>query len=125
MIRKNNLFKTLSILIFFTISTLSNVSAIELKKKLPKIGGSSGSGVSLDDAKTNFTKIFFESALDYMEAQFHLFNALEMNDEANKTRKSIDFVKDSKKRGQRRLTNAFNTVSIIQQQLKVPYKRSS
>ncbi len=95
---KYNLFKTVAILIFFTISSVSNVSAIELKKKLPKIGGSSGSGVSLDDAKTNFTKIFFESALDYMEAQFHLFNALEMNDEANKTRKSIDFVKDSKKK---------------------------
>ena len=31
-----------------------------------------------------------------MEAQFHLFNALEMNDEASKTRKSIDFVKNEK-----------------------------
>ena len=60
MIMKNNIFKTVVILIFFTISTFSNVSAIELKKKLPKIGGSSGSGISLDDAKTNFTKIFFD-----------------------------------------------------------------
>ena len=108
---KNNFFKTFAILIFFTVSAFSNVSAIELKKKLPKIGGSSGNGVSLDDAKTKFTKIFFESALDYMEAQFHLFNALEMNDEANKTRKSIDFVKDEKKKEGKRLTNAFNTVS--------------
>ena len=98
MLNRNNIFKTVVILMFFTISTVSNVSAIELKKKLPKIGGSSGNGVSLDDAKTKFTKIFFESALDYMEAQFHLFNALEMNDEANKTRKSIDFVKDKKKK---------------------------
>ena len=95
-------------MIFFTISTLSNVSAIELKKKLPKIGGSSGSGVSLDDAKQILLK-YSLSQLDYMEAQFHLFNALEMNDEANKTRKSIDFVKDSKEG--KRLTNAFNTVS--------------
>ena len=45
-----------------------------------------------------------------MEAQFHLFNALEMNDEAAKTKKSIDFVKDDKKEG-KRLTNAFNAVS--------------
>ena len=111
MIRKNILFKTVTILIFFTFSTFSNVSAIELKKKLPKIGGSSGGELNIDDAKTKFTKIFFESALDYMEAQFHLFNALEMNDEANKTRKSIDFVKDSKKKEGKRLTNAFNTVS--------------
>lgn len=106
----NNIFKTFAVLIFFTISTFTNVSALELKK-LPKIGGSSGSGISLDDAKTNFTKIFFDSALDYMEAQFHLFNALEMNDEANKTRKSIDFVKDDKKKEGKRLTNAFDTVS--------------
>ena len=87
MIKINNAFKTVAILIFFTISTFTNISALELKK-LPKIGKSSNSGISLNDAKTNFTKIFFESSLDYMEAQFHLFNALEMNDEANKTRKS-------------------------------------
>ena len=46
-----------------------------------------------------------------MEAQFHLFNALEMNDEANKTRKSIDFVKNDKNKEGKRLTNAFNSVS--------------
>ena len=78
---------------------------------MPKIGGKSSGGVNLNDAKTKFTKIFFESALDYMEAQYHLFNALEMNDEAGKTRKSIEFVKDKKKKEGKRLTNAFNTVS--------------
>jgi len=46
-----------------------------------------------------------------MEAQFHLFNALEMNDEASKTRKSIDFVKNEKNKEGKRLTNAFNVVS--------------
>jgi hypothetical protein len=46
-----------------------------------------------------------------MEAQFHLFNALEMNDEASKTRKSIDFVKNDKNKEGKRLTNAFNSVS--------------
>ena len=111
MFKALNVVKTTTIIFLFTVSIFSNATAIDLKKKLPKIGGSSGSGISLDDAKTNFTKIFFESALDYMEAQFHLFNALEMNDEANKTRKSIDFVKDSKKKEGKRLTNAFNTVS--------------
>lgn len=46
-----------------------------------------------------------------MEAQYHLFNALEMNDEAGKTRKSIDFVKNTKNKEGKRLTNAFNSVS--------------
>ena len=46
-----------------------------------------------------------------MEAQYHLFNALEMNDEASKTRKSIDFVKNDKNKEGKRLTNAFNSVS--------------
>ncbi len=107
---KFKIFKTLTILLFFSLTSLNQASAIELKKKLPKIGGSGGD-INLSDAKTKFTQIFFESALDYMEAQYHLFNALEMNDEAGKTRKSIDFVKDSKKKEGKRLTNAFNTVS--------------
>tara|TARA_B100000586_G_C19957079_1_gene362101 strand:- start:55 stop:705 length:651 start_codon:yes stop_codon:yes gene_type:complete len=106
-----NRFKKYFIILFFTFFSINQSSAIELKKKLPKIGGSSSNGLNLDDAKTNFTKIFFESALDYMEAQYHLFNALEMNDEAGKTRKSIDFVKNNKKKESKRLTNAFNTVS--------------
>ena len=109
MIKNISIFKTLSILLFFTVSSLNQASALELK--VPKIGGKSSGGISLGDAKTKFTQIFFESALDYMEAQYHLFNALEMNDEANKTRKSIDFVKDKKKKEGKRLTNAFNTVS--------------
>jgi len=106
-----NRFKKYFIILFFTFFSINQSSAIELKKKLPKIGGSSSNGLNLGDAKTNFTKIFFESALDYMEAQYHLFNALEMNDEAGKTRKSIDFVKNNKKKESKRLTNAFNTVS--------------
>tara|TARA_B100001173_G_scaffold270868_1_gene248516 strand:- start:30 stop:683 length:654 start_codon:yes stop_codon:yes gene_type:complete len=109
MIKNISIFKTLTILLFFTVSSLNQASALELK--VPKIGGKSSGGISLGDAKTKFTQIFFESALDYMEAQYHLFNALEMNDEANKTRKSIDFVKDKKKKEGKRLTNAFNTVS--------------
>jgi len=107
--KKISIFKTLTILLFFVFSSSNQVSALELK--VPKVSGNSSGGINLNDAKTKFTKIFFESALDYMEAQFHLFNALEMNDEANKTRKSIDFVKDSKKKEGKRLTNAFNTVS--------------
>ena len=92
--------------------SINSSFAIELKKlKIPKVGNSSSSGMSLNDTKTQFTKIFFESALEYMEAQYHLFNALEMNDEAGKTRKSIDFVKNTKNKEGKRLTNAFNSVS--------------
>ena len=78
---------TLPILFFLIISFSAN--ALELK--LPKVGGAKG---NLKGAKLNFTKMFFESSINYMEAQYHLFNALEMNDEASKTKKSIDFVKD-------------------------------
>ena len=46
-----------------------------------------------------------------MEAQAYLFEALDMNDEAAKTRKSIDFVKNDKNKEGKRLTNAFNSVS--------------
>jgi len=46
-----------------------------------------------------------------MEAQAYLFDALDMNDEASKTRKSIDFVKNEKNKEGQRLTNAFNSVS--------------
>jgi hypothetical protein len=101
--------KKLTLVIIFITSSLNYASALELK--VPKIGGKSSGGINVNDAKTKFTKIFFESALDYMEAQYHLFNALEMNDEAGKTRKSIEFVKDNKKKEGKRLTNAFNTVS--------------
>ena len=92
------------LLIFSTSASYAGLS-------LPKVGGDSGGGGNIDEAKTKFTQIFFESALNYMEAQFHLFNALEMNDEAAKTKKSIDFVKDDKKKEGKRLTNAFNAVS--------------
>ena len=104
-----NLKNILSVLILIIFS-INSANALELKK-LPKLGKSSSSGMSLDDTKTQFTKIFFESALEYMEAQYHLFNALEMNDEAGKTRKSIDFVKNTKNKEGKRLTNAFNSVS--------------
>ena len=95
---------TLPILFFLIISFSAN--ALELK--LPKVGGAKG---NLKGAKLNFTKMFFESSINYMEAQYHLFNALEMNDEAGKTRKSIDFVKNTKNKEGKRLTNAFNSVS--------------
>jgi len=78
---------------------------------LPKIGGDKAKGGNLKDAKLKFTKIFFESSLEYMEAQAYLFDALEMNDEASKTRKSIEFVKNDKNKEGKRLTNAFNAVS--------------
>ena len=104
-----NLKNILSVLILIIFS-INSANALELKK-LPKLGKSSSSGMSLDDTKTQFTKIFFESALEYMEAQYHLFNALEMNDEAGKTRKSIDFLKNTKNKEGKRLTNAFNSVS--------------
>ena len=106
----NNI-KNYLVIIVFSIISINSASAIELKKKLPKIGGSSSGGVNLDEAKTKFTKIFFESTLNYMEAQYHLFNALEKNDRAGKTRKAIDFVKNDKNKEGKRLTNAFNTVS--------------
>ena len=66
---------------------------------------------NVNELKDKFTKIFFESSLEYMEAQAFLFEALEMNDEASKTRKSIDFVKNNKKKERKRITKAFNTVS--------------
>ena len=103
--------KNYLVIIIFSVISINSASAIELKKKLPKIGGSSSEGVNLDEAKTKFTKIFFESTLNYMEAQYHLFNALEKNDKAGKTRKAIDFVKNDKNKEGKRLTNAFNTVS--------------
>ena len=103
--------KNYLVIIIFSVISINSASAIELKKKLPKIGGSSSGGVNLDEAKTKFTKIFFESTLNYMEAQYHLFNALEKNDRAGKTRKAIDFVKNDKNKEGKRLTNAFNTVS--------------
>ena len=77
----------------FILLILVNFSANALELKVPKIGGKKA---DISGAKLNFTKIFFESSLNYMEAQFHLFNALEMNDEASKTKKSIAFVKDTK-----------------------------
>ena len=102
--------KGFGIIILFIFSTLSfGANAIELK--VPKLKKSGSGGADLKDVKLKFTKIFFESALDYMEAQYHLFNALEMNDEAGKTKKSIDFVKNEKKKEGKRLTNAFTTVS--------------
>ncbi len=101
--------KNCSIIFFLILFSINSATALTLK--IPKVGNTSSTGMSLKDTKTQFTTIFFESALEYMEAQFHLFNALELNDEAGKTRKSIDFVKDKKNKEGKRLTNAFNTVS--------------
>ena len=42
-----NKFKNYLIIIIFTIFSVNHASAIELKKKLPKIGGSSSEGVNL------------------------------------------------------------------------------
>ena len=79
--------KILSLILTSVFSLLLSVSANAIT--LPGTGG----GGKTDELKLKFTKIFFESSLEYMEAQAHLFDALEMNDEAAKTRKSIDFVK--------------------------------
>jgi len=97
-------------LIYMLFPLALTVSAHSIS--LPKIGGDSGSGGgNVDELKLKFTKIFFESSLEYMEAQAYLFDALDMNDEASKTRKSIDFVKNEKNKEGQRLTNAFNSVS--------------
>ena len=107
--KKSNKLIILFLVTFFSFN-FNVVNSLELK--LPKITNESSSGAGdLKDIKLKFTKIFFESSIDYMEAQFHLFNALEMNDEASKTRKSIDFVKNDKNKEGKRLTNAFNSVS--------------
>ena len=90
----------------FSLFLSVNANAISL----PKVGGSGGGG-NVGDLKLKFTKIFFESSIEYMEAQAYLFEALDMNDEAAKTRKSIDFVKNDKNKEGKRLTNDFNSVS--------------
>jgi len=98
----------ISAFLFFT--TFLSVNAYSIS--LPKVGGNSGGGGgNIEETKLKFTKIFFESSLEYMEAQAYLFEALEMNDEASKTRKSIEFVKNEKNKEGKRLTNAFNSVS--------------
>jgi len=97
-------------LIYILFPLTLTVSAHSIS--LPKIGGDkSSAGGNLEDTKLKFTKVFFESSLEYMEAQAYLFDALEMNDEASKTRKSIEFVKNEKNKEGKRLTNAFNSVS--------------
>src|SRR6056300_164329 len=79
---------------------------------LPKIGGDSGSGGgNVDELKLKFTKIFFESSSEYMQAQAYLFDALGDNDRASKTRKAREFMLNDKNKEGQRLTNAFNTVS--------------
>ena len=102
--------KIISFFLTSVFSLLVSVSANATSLSLPKIGGNS-SGGNTSELKLKFTKIFFESSLEYMEAQAHLFDALEMNDEASKTRKSIEFVKNEKNKEGKRLTNAFNSVS--------------
>ena len=104
-----NVLRSFGLVISFVLLSLSfSANAVELK--VPKLKKSAG-GANINDAKLRFTKIFFKSSLDYLEAQYHLFNAMEMNDEASRTKKSIDFVKDDKKKEGKRLTNAFTTVS--------------
>jgi hypothetical protein len=101
--------KIINIFITSLFSLLLSFNANAASLSLPKVGGSGGGNT--DELKLKFTKIFFESSLEYMEAQAHLFDALEMNDEASKTRKSIEFVKNDKNKEGKRLTNAFNSVS--------------
>ena len=86
--------KIINIFITSLFSLLLSFNANAASLSLPKVGGSGGGNT--DELKLKFTKIFFESSLEYMEAQAHLFDALEMNDEASKTRKSIEFVKNDK-----------------------------
>ena len=62
MIKYTLFLKKFILIVFFITSSLSYASALELK--VPKIGGKSSGGINLNDAKTKFTKIFFESALD-------------------------------------------------------------
>ena len=95
----------ISVFLLVLVFSINSSFAVELK--IPKLGKSSSGGMNLNETKTQFTKIFFESALEYMEAQYHLFNALEMNDEAGKTRKSIDFVKNTKNKEGKRYKNYF------------------
>src|SRR6056300_1937268 len=91
------------IYMLFTLALMVSAHSIGL----PKIGGNSGSGGgNVDELKLKFTKVFYESSLEYMEAQAYLFDALDMNDEASKTRKSIEFVKNDKNKEGKRLTNA-------------------
>ena len=104
-----NKFTKLLAYFLLPLSIMASANAITI----PKIGGdkSSSGGGNLEDTKLKFTKVFFESSSEYMEAQAYLFDALDMNDEASKTRKSIDFVKNDKNKEGKRLTNAFNSVS--------------
>ena len=100
------------IFILITFFSLGVVTSNALELKLPKKKDKSASNVGdLKDSKLRFTKIFYESSLNILEAQYHLFNALEMNDEPSKTKKSIDFAKNKKKKEGKKLTNSFNAVS--------------
>ena len=103
-------FKKISI--SFLLLILMNFSTSALELKIPKIGGKKADKkVDISGAKLNFTKIFFESSSEYMLAQAYLFDALGMNDDASKTRKSREFMLNEKNKEGKRLTNAFNTVS--------------
>ena len=96
------------IFILITFFSLGVVTSNALELKLPKKKDKSASNVGdLKDSKLRFTKIFYESSLNILEAQYHLFNALEMNDEASKTKKSIDFAKNKKKKRRQKINKFF------------------
>jgi len=100
------------ITVSFLLLILINFSANALELKIPKVGGKKADKkVDISEAKLNFTKIFFESSSEYILAQAYLFDALGMNDEASKARKSREFSSNKKNKEGKRLTNAFNTVS--------------
>ena len=87
------------IFILITFFSLGVGTSNALELKIPKKKNKSASNVGdLKDSKLRFTKIFYESSINILEAQYHLFNALEMNDEAGKTKKSIEFAKNKKKK---------------------------
>jgi len=106
---RTNKFIVLILITFFSLG-VGTTNALELKLPKKKDKSTSNTG-DLKDSKLRFTKIFYESSINILEAHYHLFNALEMNDEAAKTKKSIEFAKNTKKKEGKRLTNSFNTVS--------------
>ena len=61
-------FFTFILITFFALG-INTTNALDLKKKIPKIGGNSSKGAGdLKDSKLRFTKIFYESSINILEA---------------------------------------------------------